>query len=131
MSHFHHPHITQLIGVCSKDQVLIVMELAELGEVRIMLFLNTSKTRKHVRTTVLRSGNDNRVIESIVILQMRSFLQENRHVLGIPTLMTYCYQLSAALAYLESKHFVHRSAIECFVKIILTSPQNGFVDSET
>lgn len=71
MSHFHHPHITQLIGVCSKDQVLIVMELAELGE-------------------------------------MRSFLQENRHVLDVVTLMIYCHQLSTALAYLESKHFVHR-----------------------
>jgi len=40
--------------------------------------------------------------------EMRSFLQNNRARLKLHTLIMYCYQLSAALSYLEGKHFVHR-----------------------
>jgi len=40
--------------------------------------------------------------------EMRSFLQNNRVRLRMHTLIMYCYQLSAALSYLEGKHFVHR-----------------------
>ena len=34
MRQFDHPHIIKLIGICSDSPVLIVMELARLGEVR-------------------------------------------------------------------------------------------------
>ncbi len=40
--------------------------------------------------------------------EMRAFLQRNRLVLDLATLILYCYQLSTALSYLESKKFVHR-----------------------
>jgi focal adhesion kinase 1 len=71
MEQFDHPHITKLIGVCSDSPVLIVMELAEIGE-------------------------------------MRHFLHENTDRLSTLQLIVYCHQLSTALSYLESKHFVHR-----------------------
>lgn len=34
MQQFEHPHIIRLIGICQEPPVLIVMELAALGEVR-------------------------------------------------------------------------------------------------
>ena len=34
MQKFHHPHIIRLIGVCTEQPVLLIMELARLGEVR-------------------------------------------------------------------------------------------------
>ncbi|ESN98379.1 hypothetical protein HELRODRAFT_84354, partial [Helobdella robusta] len=71
MEQFSHPHITQLIGICSTYPVQIVMELAELGE-------------------------------------MRNFLQQNSSGIDYLMLLLYCYQLSTAMSYLESKHFVHR-----------------------
>jgi len=40
--------------------------------------------------------------------EMRSFLQNKRSRLKLHTVIMYCYQLSAALSYLEGKHFVHR-----------------------
>ncbi|XP_035706002.1 focal adhesion kinase 1 isoform X8 [Folsomia candida] len=40
--------------------------------------------------------------------EMRAFLQRNRLVLDLATLILHCYQLSTALSYLESKKFVHR-----------------------
>lgn len=40
--------------------------------------------------------------------QMRAFLQSNKHRLRLDMLIMYCYQLSTALSYLESKNFVHR-----------------------
>jgi len=48
------------------------------------------------------------VMELAHMGEMRSFLQNNRSRLGLHTLIMYCYQLSAALSYLEGKHFVHR-----------------------
>ena len=39
---------------------------------------------------------------------MRAFLHENRARLQLDSLVMYCYQLSTALSYLESKKFVHR-----------------------
>jgi len=48
------------------------------------------------------------VMELAHMGEMRSFLQNNRSRLKLPTLIMYCYQLSAALSYLEGKHFVHR-----------------------
>ncbi|XP_067937709.1 focal adhesion kinase 1-like isoform X2 [Watersipora subatra] len=71
MKQFEHPHIIQLIGICSDRPVFIVMELARLGE-------------------------------------MRAYLQNNQHRLNLVTLLTYSYQLSTAISYLESKRFVHR-----------------------
>lgn len=71
MKQFEHPHIIQLVGVCSEHPVFIVMELAKLGE-------------------------------------MRAYLQNNQHRLNLLTLITYIYQLSSAISYLESKRFVHR-----------------------
>ncbi|KAF2362322.1 Serine-threonine/tyrosine-protein kinase catalytic domain [Trinorchestia longiramus] len=71
MQQFDHPHIIKFIGICSKPPVWIVMELAELGE-------------------------------------LRSFLIRNASILKTCTLVMYCYQLSTALSYLESKKFVHR-----------------------
>ena len=39
---------------------------------------------------------------------MRAFLQSNKQRLQLDRLIMYCYQLSTALSYLESKKFVHR-----------------------
>ena len=41
MRQFDHPHIIKLIGICSDSPVLIVMELARLGEVRSTNVLNS------------------------------------------------------------------------------------------
>lgn len=71
MRQFEHPHIIQLIGVCSDKPVYIVMELAKLGE-------------------------------------MRAYLQNNQYRLTLVTTLTYAYQLSTAISYLDSKRFVHR-----------------------
>jgi focal adhesion kinase 1 len=38
MQNFDHLHIIKLIGVCSEQPVLLIMELARLGEVRIDFF---------------------------------------------------------------------------------------------
>ena len=44
MQKFDHPHIIKLIGVCTEQPVLLIMELARLGEVGISLdFLNTNE----------------------------------------------------------------------------------------
>lgn len=43
-------------------------------------------------------------------LQLRSFLQVRKYSLDLATLILFAYQLSTALAYLESKRFVHRYA---------------------
>jgi len=48
------------------------------------------------------------VMELAHMGEMRSFLQNNRSWLDLHMLVMYCYQLSAALSYLEGKHFVHR-----------------------
>jgi len=40
--------------------------------------------------------------------QLREFLHRNHHRFGNVKLMSYCYQLSCAMAYLDSKKFVHR-----------------------
>ncbi|CAF3391796.1 unnamed protein product [Rotaria sp. Silwood1] len=72
MQTFAHPHIIKLIGVCTEKPVLLIMELARLGEV------------------------------------LRAYLVANRNDFDLLTLVLYCVQLSSALAYLESKKFVHR-----------------------
>lgn len=71
MQKFDHPHIIRLIGICSSSPVWIVMELAQLG-------------------------------------QLRAYLNINKDKLQLKSLLLYCYQLSTALSYLESKQFVHR-----------------------
>ncbi|CAF1657909.1 unnamed protein product, partial [Adineta ricciae] len=71
MQKFEHPHIIKLIGVCTEQPVLLIMELARLGE-------------------------------------LRAYLVANRADFDVITLVLYCQQLSSALAYLESKKFVHR-----------------------
>lgn len=48
------------------------------------------------------------VMELARMGEMRSFLQNNKSRLKLHTLIMYCYQLSAALSYLEGKNFVHR-----------------------
>lgn len=40
--------------------------------------------------------------------QLRSFLQVRKYSLDLATLILFAHQLSTALAYLESKRFVHR-----------------------
>jgi len=47
--------------------------------------------------------------EVLIFFQMRAYLHKNKSRLRVDTLIMYCYQLSTALSYLESKHFVHRS----------------------
>lgn len=41
MQKFDHPHIIKLLGVCTEQPVLLIMELARLGEVRIANLLST------------------------------------------------------------------------------------------
>ncbi len=36
MQKFDHPHIIKLLGVCTEQPVLLIMELARLGEVILM-----------------------------------------------------------------------------------------------
>merc|ERR1719445_869896 len=40
--------------------------------------------------------------------ELRAYLQNNKHRLDLSPLVLFSYQLSTALSYLESKHFVHR-----------------------
>lgn len=40
--------------------------------------------------------------------QLKNYLQNNKDQIEILTLILYSYQLSSAMAYLESKKFVHR-----------------------
>jgi len=44
----------------------------------------------------------------IRVTQLREFLHHNHRRLGNGGLILYCYQLSSALTYLDSKKFVHR-----------------------
>ncbi|XP_022097090.1 focal adhesion kinase 1-like isoform X6 [Acanthaster planci] len=48
------------------------------------------------------------VMELAPFGEMRTFLQEHLSELCLSDLILYCYQLSTALSYLESKKFVHR-----------------------
>ncbi|CAF4414668.1 unnamed protein product, partial [Adineta steineri] len=40
MQKFEHPHIIKLIGVCTEQPVLLIMEVARLGELRTYLVAN-------------------------------------------------------------------------------------------
>ncbi|KAJ7326534.1 Putative serine/threonine protein phosphatase [Desmophyllum pertusum] len=48
------------------------------------------------------------VMELAAFGEMRSYLQKNRHAMNLETLLSYIFQLSTAMSYLESKNFVHR-----------------------
>ncbi|KAL9980383.1 hypothetical protein ACROYT_G008961 [Oculina patagonica] len=48
------------------------------------------------------------VMELAAFGEMRSYLQKNRHSINLETLLSYIFQLSTAMSYLESKNFVHR-----------------------
>ncbi|XP_030644264.1 focal adhesion kinase 1 isoform X4 [Chanos chanos] len=48
------------------------------------------------------------IMELCTLGELRSFLQVRKHSLDLATLILFAYQLSTALAYLESKRFVHR-----------------------
>ncbi|CAH3176069.1 unnamed protein product [Porites lobata] len=48
------------------------------------------------------------VMELAAYGEMRSYLQKNRHSINLETLLSYIFQLSTAMSYLESKNFVHR-----------------------
>nr|KAF6405521.1 protein tyrosine kinase 2 [Rousettus aegyptiacus] len=48
------------------------------------------------------------IMELCTLGELRSFLQVRKHSLGLASLVLYAYQLGTALAYLESKRFVHR-----------------------
>lgn len=48
------------------------------------------------------------VMELAAYGEMRSYLQKNRHSINLETLLSYVFQLSTAMSYLESKNFVHR-----------------------
>ena len=51
------------------------------------------------------------VMELAKFGQLARYLQANKDHIEINTLILYCYQLNAAMAYLESKKFVHRYGI--------------------
>ncbi|XP_030639160.1 focal adhesion kinase 1 isoform X1 [Chanos chanos] len=62
------------------------------------------------------------IMELCTLGELRSFLQVRKYGLDLATLILFSYQLSTALAYLESKRFVHRdiaarnvlvSAVDC------------------
>uniref|UniRef100_G3UCQ3 Focal adhesion kinase 1 n=1 Tax=Loxodonta africana TaxID=9785 RepID=G3UCQ3_LOXAF len=48
------------------------------------------------------------IMELCTLGELRSFLQMRKYSLDLASLILYAYQLSTALAYLESKRFVHR-----------------------
>ena len=48
------------------------------------------------------------VMELAKFGQLARYLQANKDHIETNTLVLYCYQLSSAMAYLESKKFVHR-----------------------
>ncbi|XP_041867840.1 protein tyrosine kinase 2aa isoform X2 [Melanotaenia boesemani] len=48
------------------------------------------------------------IMELCTLGELRSFLQTRKYSLDLATLIQFAYQLSTALAYLESKRFVHR-----------------------
>ncbi len=48
------------------------------------------------------------VMELAKFGQLRNYLQANKDHIETFTLIIYCYQLNSAMAYLESKKFVHR-----------------------
>lgn len=48
------------------------------------------------------------VMELAAYGEMRSYLQKSRHSINLETLLSYIFQLSTAMSYLESKNFVHR-----------------------
>ncbi|KAM3858061.1 focal adhesion kinase 1-like [Diretmus argenteus] len=48
------------------------------------------------------------IMELCTLGELRSFLQVRKYSLDLGTLILFAYQLSTALAYLESKRFVHR-----------------------
>ncbi|KAF7461472.1 focal adhesion kinase 1 [Marmota monax] len=48
------------------------------------------------------------IMELCTLGELRSFLQVRKYSLNLASLILYAYQLSTALAYLESKRFVHR-----------------------
>ncbi len=48
------------------------------------------------------------VMELAKFGQLRNYLQNNKDHIETSSLLLYCYQLSSAMAYLESKKFVHR-----------------------
>ncbi|KAM6967938.1 LOW QUALITY PROTEIN: focal adhesion kinase 1-like [Aplochiton taeniatus] len=48
------------------------------------------------------------IMELCTLGELRSFLQVRKYSLDLSSLILYSYQLSTALAYLESKRFVHR-----------------------
>ncbi|KAM5280782.1 focal adhesion kinase 1 isoform 22-T22 [Ctenodactylus gundi] len=48
------------------------------------------------------------IMELCTLGELRSFLQVRKYSLDLSSLILYAYQLSTALAYLESKRFVHR-----------------------
>ena len=48
------------------------------------------------------------VMELAKFGQLRNYLHGNREQIELVTLLSYCYQLSSAMAYLETKKYVHR-----------------------
>lgn len=120
MRQFDHPHIVKLMGVITENPVWIIMELCTLGEVGHILpeslfianfdlcnssFLIAKKDKTRHPLLLTRS---NPVLPFFCSLQLRSFLQVRKYSLDLASLILYSYQLSTALAYLESKRFVHR-----------------------
>ena len=122
MRQFDHPHIVKLMGVITDNPVWIIMELCTLGEVRkappvvfcgVVCRAGIFNLFPILRTLSLCcclflpvSGTLG--LSLSLSLQLRSFLQVRKYSLDLATLILYSYQLSAALAYLESKRFVHR-----------------------
>lgn len=116
MRQFDHPHIVKLIGVITENPVWIIMELCTLGEVRFTcLRYHQSITRINIIPPITVSGHYSAwltehlmMIIFLFLLKLRSFLQVRKYNLDLASLILYAHQLSTALAYLESKRFVHR-----------------------
>lgn len=121
MRQFDHPHIVKLIGVITENPVWIIMELCTLGEVCDALAYNylisqsitrinrTSRLIISVHKDIVHCGCGKQTFGGVVYFpQLRSFLQVRKYNLDLASLILYAHQLSMALAYLESKRFVHR-----------------------
>jgi focal adhesion kinase 1 len=88
-----------------KEEELIIIKKF-ISEAKVMLNFDHPHIIKLIGVSIDKPLNI--VMELAKFGQLRSYLQTNRSNIELKTLLLYIHQLSTALAYLESKKFVHR-----------------------